>query len=74
MKSETLTPYEAALYDALKTHPEGVTYVELSAVQIPVKKGPKHANNKFATHIATLRRKLGVKISNVHEVGYKLEQ
>lgn len=74
-KVEPLTPYEAALYEALLASPDGISYEHLQSIKVPVRTlPPQSINNRFATHMRSLRRKLGIRISNVRDIGYRLEK
>lgn len=69
--TKKLTPFEEVLYQALQATPEGVSYEILAALKVPEKK-VDNPRNKFAVHMMTLRKKLGVKIESVQDFGYRL--
>lgn len=71
MKETRLTPFEALLWHALKTHGE-LTYEEMMEIE-PPRPTPLNKNNKFAVHMQSIRRKLGARIAVIRGVGYRLE-
>lgn len=69
---QKLTPFEEVLYEALVKAPNNtLRYDQLDRIEVP-KKIASDPRNRFAVHMRTLRRKLGVTIKNVQGFGYKL--